>query len=109
VLLTLAEWRPDQEPFPAWVARRISEDYPELTNTAAFGVDAPARLVDDGLILPVLDGLDEMPPALIHDALTTLNDSAGVGGIGMVVTCRQYEYEQIIKAACGVSKLCHTV
>jgi hypothetical protein len=94
VLLTLAGWNPRQEHPYAWLARRISEDYPLL---AAFGlgVNIVVELLRTGRIIPVLDGLDEMPTALVPEALTALN-AALREGHGLVLTCRIKEYEQAV-------------
>jgi len=93
VLLSASSWRPAQEPLRAWVARRIGEEYRELTDAQRFGADAPLRMVDGGLILPVLDGLDEIPRAQLAQALQELNAEAGVQGGQFVVTCRTSDYE----------------
>jgi hypothetical protein len=99
VLLPVASWRPDEETLRAWVARRIGEDYPELTNQAEFGAGMTTSLVDGGMILPILDGLDEMPRALVNGAIKALNDAAGVGGLAMVITCREHEYHEMVKVS----------
>ncbi|WP_344509794.1 hypothetical protein [Dactylosporangium maewongense] len=92
VLLSLAAWRADQETLHEWIARRLVEDYPELADAARYGPDAAARLVAERLVLPVLDGLDEMPAGLLPDVFDALNDVAGVGGLQTVVTCRRAEF-----------------
>lgn len=95
VLLPLAGWLPDEEPLRVWAARSIAEHYAELTNTQLYGPDAPRALLDRGDILLVLDGLDEMPPSLMDEAVRQLGDVAGVGGIDMVITCRAEEYDRL--------------
>jgi hypothetical protein len=61
VFLPLWSWDPGQEPLNAWIKRRMTEDYPELGDHSTFGPTAVANLVDQGLILPILDGLDALP------------------------------------------------
>ena len=61
VFLPLWSWNPGQERLHNWIKRRIKEDYPELGDTATFGPTAVANLVDQGMVLPVLDGLDSLP------------------------------------------------
>jgi len=92
VLLPLASWDPHTEHLHAWLARKLVEEYPGLGNTAAYGKDAAMRLVLENRILPVLDGLDETPPAL-HTAAIDALDRAAAGGRPLVVTCRSAEYE----------------
>jgi hypothetical protein len=61
VFLPLWSWDPDRERLHAWIKRRISEDCPELSDTTTFGPTAVTNLVDQGMVLPILDGLDSMP------------------------------------------------
>lgn len=95
LLLSIARWRPwnpndaTGEPIETWVARRIADDHPEL----AVGADALRQLWAGGRLLPVLDGLDEMPESMLAHALTDLDRSAGAG-LDMVLTCRTTEYER---------------
>jgi DNA-binding SARP family transcriptional activator len=92
VLLPLASWNPHREHLHHWLAARLVEEYPGLANTARYGPQAATRLVLDGRIIPVLDGLDETPPAL-HAAAIDALDQAVAGGQPLVVTCRSAEYE----------------
>jgi transcriptional regulator with XRE-family HTH domain len=95
VLLPVSSWNPQDEHLHTWLARRLIEEYPGLANTAAYGPQAAQRLVAEGRILPVLDGLDEVPPAL-HAAAIDAVDQAIAGGRPLVVTCRGAEYEEAV-------------
>jgi hypothetical protein len=46
VLLNLSGWNPLDEHLDIWLARRVAEQYPVLTNWTRFGADAADRLVD---------------------------------------------------------------
>ncbi|GHH54391.1 BTAD domain-containing putative transcriptional regulator [Lentzea cavernae] len=98
VLLTLASWNPRHEHLDAWLARRLVEEYPGLANTAVYGRDAGLRLVLEGRVIPVLDGLDETPPGLHTAAIDALDQAVGAGR-PLVVTCRGAEYELAVRAA----------
>ncbi|MEU3645746.1 BTAD domain-containing putative transcriptional regulator [Lentzea sp. NPDC034063] len=98
VLLTLASWNPHHEHLDAWLARRLVEEYPGLANTAVYGRDAGLRLVLEGRVVPVLDGLDETPPGLHTAAIDALDQAVG-SGRPLVVTCRGAEYELAVRAA----------
>lgn len=98
VLLTLASWNPRHEHLDAWLARRLVEEYPGLANTAVYGPDAGLRLVLEGRVIPVLDGLDETPPGLHAAAIDALDQAVGTGR-PLVVTCRGAEYELAVQAA----------
>jgi DNA-binding SARP family transcriptional activator len=95
VLLPLASWNPHREHLRHWLATKLVEDYPGLGNKAVYGVNAAARLVSDRKIIPVLDGLDEIPPEL-HGAAIDALDRAVADGSPLVVTCRGTEYEQAV-------------
>jgi DNA-binding SARP family transcriptional activator len=95
VLLPLASWNPHREHLRHWLATKLVEYYPGLGNQAVYGADAATRLVSDRKIVPVLDGLDEIPPALHAVAIDAL-DRAVADGSPLVVTCRATEYEQAV-------------
>lgn len=101
VLLSVAGWDP-AERVEQWVARRIQEDHLDLTGRGVGGQAAVARLIEDHLILPVLDGLDEMPGQLLAAAIGELDRAAGAG-LRMVLTCRSAEFEQAVTQAGALS------
>ncbi|MGJ5697328.1 NACHT domain-containing protein [Streptomyces sp. SID7815] len=83
--------RPDQDPVPVvfalhdwdpatelrdWLAARLVRDNNGLDITDSSGVSLAEALLDDGLILPVLDGFDEVSPGLQTAALRKLSDTA---------------------------------
>lgn len=85
VLLTVSGWDPRTEHVHSWLARRLTEEYPALGGEAT-------RLVSEGRIAPILDGLDEMPEALHAAAIDALDLLTG----DLVVTCRTTEYEAAV-------------
>jgi hypothetical protein len=91
VLFPLASWDPRKHDLDAWMARRISADHPVFRRG---GKRVARELVDRGLVLPVLDALDEV--TLKVDAV---RDIARVAGrtTPMVLTCRADDYEEIIR------------
>lgn len=94
VLLTLSGWEPGKEAFHDWLTRRLREIYPALRATV-FGPDSASALVAQGHILPVLDGLDELPESVRPRILTALN--AGMTAADqLVLTCRTSEYQNAI-------------
>ncbi|MEV0640871.1 NACHT domain-containing protein [Streptomyces sp. NPDC050619] len=98
VLLDLSSWNPRHEPLTGWMARRIHEDYPALRNHEEYGRYAARRLVAEARVLPVLDGLDELPEALRPEALTAVNHAIAVHG-PLVLTSRAAEFDQAVGAA----------
>ncbi|GAB2992951.1 NACHT domain-containing protein [Saccharothrix stipae] len=86
VLLSVASWDPVRERPAEWLLRRINEEYPGLHVT--HGRAAVERLVRDRRVLPVLDGLDELPAPVRGRALAAL--TKGLGEV--IVTSRAAEY-----------------
>ena len=96
VLLSLASWDPRREHLDRWLAARLADNHPALLNTREYGPDAPTRLVLGGHVVPVLDGLDEMPADLRVAALDALDQTMAVGR-SLVLTSRSAEYEQVTR------------
>jgi hypothetical protein len=90
VLFSLAGFVPDVEGLSDWLIRRLAVDYPAL-RAADYGATAINELVSTGRILPILDGLDEIPKHLIPKVIARLNESAADP---MIVTCRTTEYAE---------------
>ncbi|MEV4146177.1 BTAD domain-containing putative transcriptional regulator [Amycolatopsis sp. NPDC049691] len=101
VLLSLASWDPRRDHLDRWLAARLADDHPALLNAREYGRDAPTRLVLGGHVLPVLDGLDEMPADLRVAALDALDQTMGTGR-ALVLTCRSAEYDQVVREAGAV-------
>jgi hypothetical protein len=97
VLVSMSDWDPAAESMYDWLARRLAEDYPAL-RAAVFGPDAPRSLVAQRRILPILDGLDELPEDIRPKILTRLND---VAADPLVLTCRSMEYQAAVAALGG--------
>jgi hypothetical protein len=63
VFFPLWSWNPEQQSLHDWMKYRIGLAYPELAEEATYGPSAIADLVDQGRVLPILDGLDALPRA----------------------------------------------
>jgi RecA/RadA recombinase len=97
VLVSLAGWDTSAHPrLQDWLAVRLGQDYPAL-RAPGLGADMPRRLAERGHILPILDGLDELPPAARAAVLVALNRSLGDGQL--IVTSRTAEYATAIGEA----------
>ncbi|MFI7277011.1 NACHT domain-containing protein [Streptomyces sp. NPDC049879] len=75
VPLTLESFDPFREDFHRWVVRRVTEEYPGLP--AVEGAAPARRLVGEGLLLPVLDGLDELPEHRRADVVRAVDAALG--------------------------------
>jgi hypothetical protein len=98
VFLSMAGWDPSTEPVHRWLTRRLSENYPAL-RAADFGPDAPRALVSQRRLLPVLDGLDELPPSVQPKVLSALNAAATTESV--ILTCRTREYQAAAERSAG--------
>ncbi|MFD8993902.1 NACHT domain-containing protein [Streptomyces abikoensis] len=93
VLLSLTSWDPDREEFGAWFTRRLAEDHPGLPR---IGGRHPARELwstSGSVLLPVLDGLDEMPGARRSAAVKALNRA--LYDRPLIITSRTAEFDAL--------------
>jgi hypothetical protein len=98
VLMSVAGW--DTEAFPRlqdWLAVRLRQDYPALRATR-LGEEAPPRLAARGQLLPVLDGLDELPEAARAKVITALNGCLGDAD-QLILTSRTTAFTQAVQGA----------
>ena len=97
VLASLASWNPAENDLRGWLAAQLLIDHPAL---AAPPADREARtqaaaLLNSGLILPILDGLDEISEHVRGGAISRINDALRPGE-RVVVTCRSQQYRDAI-------------
>ena len=106
ILTSVASWNPsdqDQD-LRGWLASQLLTDHPALANPPPVGREEPtlaAALLADGLIMPILDGLDEIPEQHRGFAISKINDALRPGQ-QIVVTCRSREYGKAVRPKRGV-------
>lgn len=96
-LFPLAEWQRwrgehPTAPFRQWLAEQLTRMHPELAGAVA------RELVDARLVLPVLDGLDEIAAVEDRRACVAAIDSYAERGEPhrpFVLTCRAHEYYEL--------------
>lgn len=98
MLLSMASWRPEDESLRDFVIRRVPEEYPAVTRTPQLDRFTLEHLYDEGHILPVLDGLDEIAQQVRPAAIGRLNEVSAVGSRALVVTCRRDAYQAALDA-----------
>ena len=103
VLLPLAAWNPEDQDLRSWIVRRLITDHSGLAEPAPGGtsVTRAQALLDAGLIVPVLDGLDEIPKAVRGSALARINDAMRPGE-PLVLAARTAEYRKAVCPPDGV-------
>jgi hypothetical protein len=84
VIVPAAPWRPDRQSLLDWLGERLAADYGWLPVAHA------RALVARGMVLPILDGLDEMPISLRPVAIARINKHHMYRPL--VVTSREEEY-----------------
>jgi hypothetical protein len=89
VILPVASWDPDVTSFREWVVGQLQARYPGL------GVTAATLLFETQRVIPILDGLDELPDYLRVAAISTFTRLTDA----FVVTCRTAEYVQLVEQA----------
>ena len=95
VLLPITSWNPMRERVDDFIIRRLGEEYEFLAARKLDGRTLAALLVAQGKVLPVLDGLDELPTEWHSRAVEAL-DRLATADRPLVVTCRGNEYERAV-------------
>ncbi|MFB9626758.1 NACHT and WD40 repeat domain-containing protein [Nonomuraea helvata] len=97
VVLGLASWNPETQPLGQWIVGRLTLSYSGLGAPYAERERASLAqaLVDDQLVLPVLDGLDELDPAVRGFAIAAINEALRPGS-ALIVTSRTSEYASAV-------------
>ncbi|WP_222131045.1 helix-turn-helix transcriptional regulator [Streptomyces sp. CFMR 7] len=95
VIFSIGSWDPATTTLRDHLTDRLLRDHPHLARQVSSGSTLAAELVGDRLILPVLDGFDELAQGLRGPALQELNTTA----LPLVLTSRLDEYAQTVRAA----------
>jgi hypothetical protein len=94
VIVDLGPWNPADVSLRDWLAGQLERDFPGLAAVAYDTVSLATALVESGLVLPVLDGFDEIADGLRQAALRELNGTA----LPLVLTSRPAEYRAAVEA-----------
>jgi NACHT domain-containing protein len=100
VLFPLSAWDPSRAELDDWLIDYLVGSY-QLAGVS----DVPAAmrgLLDRDLLLPILDGLDEVPPALHAAAIRGINRRLRENQ-PVVLTCRTREYRAAVQAGTAVT------
>ncbi|WP_131771006.1 NACHT domain-containing protein [Candidatus Protofrankia californiensis] len=96
LLVPVASWNPGRDDLYGWLETQIIREHPWLAGTSAAGISRARALLAAGLILPVLDGLDEIHSGGRDQALTSVNDTLR-DGAGLVLSCRVTAFRHAIR------------
>jgi hypothetical protein len=103
VLVSLSSWDPVHLDLHEWLAIQLAIDHPSLAAAApprSVAGNRIAALLEAGLLLLLLDGLDEIPDAVRGSAVTKINDALRPGQ-KVVVTCRTEQYKHAVRLSAG--------
>jgi serine/threonine-protein kinase len=86
VVVTLSAWKGERRDLVDWLSTELRSKYQVPTTLSLAWLRR-------GLILPLLDGLDEVPPRYRAGAVRAINRAIAQGGLpGLLVTSRDKEY-----------------
>jgi hypothetical protein len=97
--LALSSWDPEALGLDDWLVRRLPIDVaPGLAGAAADGTDRTLAqaMVEDGLVIPLLDGLDQLTEPARARAIRRINEA---GDRPLLLSCRTAEFEQALAGA----------
>jgi hypothetical protein len=107
-LASIASWNPVEQNLRDWLTAQLLIDHPGLAGSPLTGTERTqaAWLLASGLILPVLDGLDEIPEQVRGQAISQINDALRPGE-GLILTCRTKQYRRAIRPPDGIEVTLH--
>ncbi|WP_436531880.1 hypothetical protein [Actinoplanes sp. HUAS TT8] len=95
VFLSISSWDTG-EPIGEFIVRRLAEDFAAVLAGHGEPVTLARRLLGGRRLLPILDGLDELPDDQHGEALDAL-DRFGAEERPFVVTCRGLDYDRAVR------------
>jgi hypothetical protein len=99
ILASVASWNPETQDLRSWLCAKLLIGYPALADAPATGRPEPTQaqaLLASGMIIPILDGLDEIPEDVRGPAISEINDALRPGEY-LVVTCRTQQYRDAVR------------
>ncbi len=104
IMASVASWNPAARDLRGWLVAQLLTAHPGLANPPPVGRTESTQaeaLLAAGLILPILDGLDEIPEQLRSLAVNWINETLRPGE-RVVVTCRTRQYQDAVQPSDGV-------
>jgi hypothetical protein len=104
-LTSVASWNPVEQELKDWLADQLVIGHSSLAAAPLPGTEEPtqaAAILAAGLILPILDGFDEIPDQVRGPAIDRIN-GALLPGQGLVVTCREQQFREAVRPENGIA------
>ncbi|MEU0119938.1 NACHT domain-containing protein [Streptomyces bobili] len=103
-VVNMSAWDPHSTHLDVWLADRIGAAYyPALRRGGGAHADAPRELVRRRMVLPVLDGLDELPKAVWNRARQELRRVLADERREFVLVCRSEAERELIPGELSAS------
>lgn len=99
-IFSIGSWNPTVQPLTDWMEGQLCRDQPGLAAVSANGERLAGALVRRGLILPVLDGFDEIADGLHTAALRELSATT----MPLLLTSRSGEYADAVRGTRGLTR-----
>ncbi|MFE0251181.1 hypothetical protein [Streptomyces sp. NPDC059010] len=96
VPLSAASFDPEWETPAQWIARELRRSYPLLEDAERFGPSAAADLIAGHHVIPVLDGLDELPASRLRALIRGLAIAHDPRS-PLVITCREDQFTDAVR------------
>jgi hypothetical protein len=105
VLVPVTDWHPGELHAFDWLARRLARDH-RLGRTVRWvdgrRITLASALLEMGLVLPVLDGLETIAEDLRPEAIAALNRLGS--SVPLIVTCGLVEYRELDAAGIELAR-----
>jgi NACHT domain len=95
----LATWDPAALSLSEWMVARLEDEHRDLRALDPAGRTLAAALVEDGRVLPILDGLDEIHDDAARAAALTEIGTGRTAADPLLLTCRGAEYRSTVQQA----------
>ncbi|MFF0739166.1 NACHT domain-containing protein [Streptomyces sp. NPDC004111] len=106
VLFSLSSWDPVHQDLRTWLEQRLTVDFTGLNRKVPgrlHGRRTVARaLLDEGFVLTLLDGFDELPAGVRGLAVRRINDAL-LAGQGLVLASRSAEFRAAVRPPDGAN------
>jgi hypothetical protein len=104
VFVPITSWDPRKQELYVWLEEQLTLSHPGLAATVSAATPGKPRqsriaaLLSEQKIVPLLDGLDEMPIAIRRAAISKLNETFKLPNrpLRLVVTCRAKEFKEAV-------------
>lgn len=104
VVLSASAWDSENDDLSDWIANQLSRNHPGLAQRvrdSTGDVTTLARALAADMVLPFIDGLDELPAGERESAIRKINSLGS--DLPLVLTSRPEEYLDIVRAGRGIS------